>query len=143
MFMRNFYHLLIILLILLNYTKAFSNKLINLEKRYEPFSLPQILSNSDKKTYLEVNELQMNGKWQEADKKILTLENKILIGYLEYDKLMHPNKYKSSYSELLAWLQTYDDFPVVMQRRVYNLLIKEPRQIQVVINLIDHNMETI
>ena len=124
MFMRNFYHFLIILLILLNYTKAFSNKLINLEKRYEPFSLPQILSNSDKKTYLEVNELQMNGKWQEADKKILTLENKILIGYLEYDKLMHPNKYKSSYSELLAWLQTYDDFPVVMQRRVYNLLIK-------------------
>ena len=37
---------------------------------------------------------------------------------------MHPNKYKSSYSELLAWLQTYDDFPVVMQRRVYSLMIK-------------------
>ena len=38
---------------------------------------------------------------------------------------MHPNKYISSYDELSLWLLTYNDFPVVMQRRVYSLMIKE------------------
>ena len=45
-----------------------------------------------------------------------------------YDKLMHPNKYKASYDELALWLLTYNDFPVVMQRRVYNLMIKRSSQ---------------
>ena len=56
------------------------------------------------------------------------LDNKILLGYLEYDKLMHPNKYKASYDELSSWLLTYNDFPVVMKRRVYNLMIKRSSQ---------------
>ena len=37
---------------------------------------------------------------------------------------MHPNKYRASYNELSDWLHTYTDFPVVMQRRVYSLMIK-------------------
>ena len=41
---------------------------------------------------------------------------------------MHPNKYKASYDELSLWLLTYNDFPVVMQRRVYNLMIKRSSQ---------------
>ena len=64
------------------------------------------------------------GRWDEVEKKIKFLESKILLGHLEYDKLMHPNKYKASYRELSSWLQTYTDFPVVMQKRVYKLMVK-------------------
>ena len=53
---------------------------------------------------------------------------KVKLGYLEYDKLMHPNKYKSSYIELADWLQNYPDFPVVMQRRVYKLMMRRKSQ---------------
>ena len=41
------------------------------------------------KIYLEINKYQNQGDWEKADKKIKLLANKILLGYLEYDKLMH------------------------------------------------------
>ena len=91
-------------------------------------SLPKILSENDKKIYLEINKLQILGNWKETEEKKALLKNKILLGYVEYDRLMHPNKYKATYVELMDWLENYKDYPAVMKRRVYNLLKKRVPQ---------------
>ena len=115
--MKNILPILIFLIFCCSYKLLLSNQEHGLSNNYK-MSIPKILSNKDKKTYLEINELQNVGRWDEVEKKIKSLDSKILLGYLEYDKLMHPNKYKASYSELSSWLETYTDFPVVMQKRV-------------------------
>ena len=117
----------LILLFLNNYKLAQSNQ-IPASKQSLSFTVPNVLSERDKKVYLEIYKHQIQGNWEELKKKIRLLDNKILLGYLEYDKLMHPNKYKASYDELSSWLLTYNDFPVVMKRRVYNLMIKRSSQ---------------
>ena len=119
--------LIIILIFILSSKLTFANK-NPISKNNFNFMIPKILSATDKKIYLEINKLQSAGNWDESYKKIKLLNNKILLGYLEYDKLMHPNKYRSSYNELSSWLQTYVDFPVVMQRRVYSLMIRRKSQ---------------
>ena len=73
---------------------------------------------------MEINSLHVAGKWDQANEKKRKIKNKLLFGYLEYDKLMHPNRYRSSYQELYKWIKKYNDYPVVMQRRVYNLMVK-------------------
>ena len=55
----------------------------------------------------------MNGKWQKLTKKY-TLENKILIGCLEYDKLT-PNGINITIQNYL--LVKLAMIPIVMQRR--------------------------
>ncbi len=125
--MKKLFPLLIILLFISNYKFTIANKNPTSNNNFN-FIVPKILGETDKKLYLEINKLQISGNWEESYKKIKLLNNKILLGYLEYDKLMHPNKYRSSYNELSNWLQTYVDFPVVMQRRVYSLMIRRKSQ---------------
>ena len=122
--MKIFNYLLVSFIFLINCKLVYSNQVEKFEDNYIKFSIPNILSESDIKIYLEINKLLDLGKWDEVNKQSKLLKNKILLGYLEYDKLMHPNKYRSTYSELLNWLEKYNDFPVVMQRRVYNLMVK-------------------
>ena len=100
----------VVFLFLNNYKLAQSNQLTNSKKNLS-FTVPIVLNEKDKKIYLEINKYQSQGDWEKIDKKIKLLDNKILLGYLEYDKLMHPNKYRASYDELSLWLQTYNDFP--------------------------------
>ncbi len=119
--MKKFVPLFIFLLLFYNYKLLPANQTLSLNNDLN-FTIPKILSEKEKKIYLEINKHQSNGNWKEFDEKIKLLDNKILLGYLEYDKLMHPNKYKASYKELSSWLQTYSDYPVVMQRRVFKLM---------------------
>ena len=63
-------------------------------------NLDIILSDSDIKKYKDIFAIQKDGKWDEAEKIINTLENKILMGHVKYQKLMHPTKYRSPYNEL-------------------------------------------
>ncbi|PPR24655.1 MAG: Soluble lytic murein transglycosylase [Alphaproteobacteria bacterium MarineAlpha9_Bin4] len=121
-------YIILFFLILIKSNSVFANKLAKLENNNLNFIIPNILTELDKKLYLEINELMINGKWEEAKKKTKLLKNKVLLGYIDYDKLMHPNKYRSSYNELFDWLETYNDYPVVMQRRVYNLMRKRTEQ---------------
>lgn len=94
------------------------------------FSIPTILSVEDRKIYKRILNYQKDGRWAEASKLEKNLNNNILLGYLEYDKLMHPNKYKASYNELVYWFETYTDYPPVLRRRVYSLLLKRlPKEI--------------
>ncbi|MGB1361463.1 MAG: transglycosylase SLT domain-containing protein [Alphaproteobacteria bacterium] len=70
-----------------------------------------ILSSSDNEKYRKVFALQQEGKWKQADKIIKTIDNKILMGQVEFQKYMHPTKYRASYPELHNWLKKYNDHP--------------------------------
>ncbi len=128
-------HFFKLFIVILNINIAFANKSINLLDSTDQIIIPKILDEEDKKIYLEITKLQIDGKWNAVDEKTKILKNNILEGYLEYDKLMHPNKYRSSYEELSNWLRKYNDFPVVMQRRVYNLMIRRSSEEKKVSNL--------
>ena len=56
--------------------------------------------------------MQKLGKWEEAEDTIEQLDNKILLGHVKYQKLMHPTKYRSKYKELKDWLILYSDHPM-------------------------------
>ena len=67
---------------------------------------------------------QKKYQWEKADKALLEVENPILIGHFQYEKLMHPNKYRASYKELSDWFRKNIDYPPVLRNRIYYLLIK-------------------
>ncbi len=70
-----------------------------------------ILSDSDKKKYREIFSLQQEGKTVQANKIIKKINNKILMGQVDFQRYMHPTKYRASYKELYYWLKKYNDHP--------------------------------
>ena len=70
-----------------------------------------VLSSSDKQKYRQIFTLQQDGKWKQAEKIIKQIDNKILMGQVEFQKYMHPTKYRASYPELYKWLKKYNDHP--------------------------------
>ncbi|MDC0651848.1 lytic transglycosylase domain-containing protein [Alphaproteobacteria bacterium] len=115
-------------MLITTYTSANTNKAFS--KNSKTSEIPVILTKEDIKIYKSIFSLQKDGQWVEAKKLKRKINNDILIGYLEYDKLMHPNKYKASYEELSDWFEVYKDYPPVLRRRVYSLLLKRlPEQI--------------
>jgi len=82
----------------------------------------QVLSESDATLYREIFSLQENGKWRAADAEISKLENDILLGYVQYQRFMHPTAYKSKYSELKRWMAYYADHPEA--GKIYSLARK-------------------
>lgn len=85
-------------------------------------TIPQILSKDDIERYQRIFELQQQAQWKQADRLIQRLDNKILMGHVTFEKLMHPTAYRSSYSELAAWMNSYADHPNAW--RVYRLAKK-------------------
>ena len=71
-----------------------------------------LLNDKDIGKYKKIFSLQKLGKWKEAKEIIEQLENKILLGHVKYQKLMHPTKYRSKYNELKDWLILYSDHPM-------------------------------
>ena len=122
--MNSYTYFFTLILIFFYIKVAFSDQSVKLDSAAYQLSVPKILDLEDKKLYLKIRLLQIEGNWSEVDKKVKLLKDKILLGHIDYDKLMHPNKYKSSFDELSEWLIKYNDFPIVMQRRVYSLMMK-------------------
>ena len=130
--MNSYTYFFTLILIFFYIKVSFSNQPVKFDNAAYQLSVPKILDLEDKKLYLKIRSLQIEGNWSEVDKKVKLLKDKILLGHIDYDKLMHPNKYKSSYDELSEWLIKYNDFPIVMQRRVYSLMMKrssDPKKI--------------
>lgn len=71
----------------------------------------RVLSAADAELYKEIFALQEDGRWNEADKKIALVENDILMGYVQYQRYMHPTAYRSKFSELKRWMAYYADLP--------------------------------
>ncbi|MSO70569.1 MAG: lytic transglycosylase domain-containing protein [Alphaproteobacteria bacterium] len=76
-----------------------------------PAALPALLSPADIQTYRTIFTLNQKTDFDAAEKLIGTLSDRVLTGYIEAEKLLHPTAYRASYPELRAWLQRYADQP--------------------------------
>jgi len=81
-----------------------------------------ILSEADRDLYTRIFEIQEAGDWAAADKLIGQISDPVLIGHVQFQRYMHPTKYRSSFSELALWMKNYADLPDA--NRVYRLARK-------------------
>ncbi len=82
-------------------------------------NLPNLLSKRDAAFYRSVFALQKEGRWDEADSLIKRIQDRILMGHVRFQRLMHPTLYRSSYGELWTWMEQYADHPGA--RRIFRL----------------------
>ncbi len=82
----------------------------------------QVLSDADAALYRDIFDLQENGRWRAADEKIAAIENPILLGYVKYQRYMHPTDYRSSFRELKEWMAYYADHPDA--EKIYRLALR-------------------
>ena len=95
----------------------------NLPSESEPLG---VLSVEDASLYRQIFLLQEGGNWRDADQLINQLEDKTLLGYVQFQRYMHPTAYRSSFSELKRWLAYYADHPEA--DKIYSLARKrQPR----------------
>jgi soluble lytic murein transglycosylase len=78
-----------------------------------------VLKSGDVINYRNIFDLQRVGEWNAADRAIRRLDNRLLLGHVTFQRLMHPTKYRSHYDELYRWLSAYSDHPSAY--RVYAL----------------------
>ena len=91
------------------------------EKYKEIFS-KNILSQDDIENYRLAYKFQDECKWKSANKHILKISDKILMGHILAQRYLHPKCYRSKYLELYYWLKKYNDHP--QAKRIYRLAIK-------------------
>lgn len=72
--------------------------------------LPRVLSSSDVARYEHIFSVQQLGHWQDADRDIARLGDKLLLGSVLAQRY-RSNAYHASYSELAQWLERYADQP--------------------------------
>lgn len=70
-----------------------------------------VLSERDRALYAEIFDLQERGRFSDAARRVAQLENRILMGWVEHQKLMHPTAYRSRYTELKAFMDDHADHP--------------------------------
>ena len=87
------------------------------------------LSNTDEKLYKEIFKLQSlsiknkNSKiWKKIKKLKSKINNKILFGTLDAEKYLHPTGWRSSFSDLKNWLNSYHDHPDAY--KLYRLAVR-------------------
>lgn len=83
-----------------------------------PAALDPGLSPWDAQLYQAAFDALDKGDFATADASIEKIGDKSLMGYVEFNKLFHPD-YSSTYEELMSWLERYPDHPQAM--RVWNL----------------------
>lgn len=82
----------------------------------------RVLSEADVALYDEIFALQEQGRWSAADRKIDAVEDEILMGYVEFQRYMHPTAYRSKFPELKRWMAYYADHPEA--DKIYSLARK-------------------
>ncbi|MEM9169517.1 MAG: lytic transglycosylase domain-containing protein [Pseudomonadota bacterium] len=82
----------------------------------------EVLSTTDAALYREIFDLQERGAWAAADKKIKAVRDDVLMGYVDFQRYMHPTKYRAKYSELKRWMAYYADHPEAA--RVHRLAVR-------------------
>jgi soluble lytic murein transglycosylase len=86
-----------------------------------------VLSTEDIALYQKIFALQESGRWKKADKLIKQVSDDILMGHVQFQRYMHPTKYRSKYTELRRWMADYADHPEA--KRVYRLAMhRKPRK---------------
>ncbi len=87
-----------------------------------PAHSPHVLTAEDATLYRQIFEVQDKGDWKHADRLIAKLSNDILMGYVLYQRYMHPTAYRSKYKELKKWLDAYADHPKAS--KIYRLALR-------------------
>ncbi len=95
---------------------------VDISKKYNDIFETKILSDEDVHNYQQAYLFQEKCKWKSANRYILKIQNKTLLGHIYAQKFLHPNCYKSKYLELYYWLKKYNDHP--QAKRIYKLAIK-------------------
>ena len=118
---KNFYKFIIIILILFLSKSGNAYESFVAEK-YNDIFTKSILSQSDVENYRKAYLFQEKCKWKSANKHLLKISNKILVGHILAQRYLHPDCYRSKYLELYYWLKKYNDHP--QAKRIYRLAIK-------------------
>ena len=92
-----------------------------ISNKYNQIFTENILSSTDTINYQKIFISQENCEWKKANRDILRIENKILIGHVLAQRYLHPRCYKSEFIELTYWLKKYNDHP--QAKRIYRLAI--------------------
>ena len=93
-----------------------------ISNKYNNIFSSKILSEEDVNNYQQAYYFQEQCKWKSANRFILKIKNKNLLGHIYAQKFLHPNCYKSKYLELYYWLKKYNDHP--QAKRIYKLAIR-------------------
>lgn len=72
---------------------------------------PKALSQADASAYQAAFAAVRAGDFKTADKRLRHADDQSLIGYVQFDKLMHPSAHTASFNELSAWLARFGDLP--------------------------------
>ncbi len=84
--------------------------------------IPRALSDADVRLYAQIFEVQERGEWTTADNLISRLENRVLLGHVQFQRYMHPTAYRSNFAELRSWMSHYADHPDAA--RIYRLAMR-------------------
>ena len=118
---KTIYLILIKILFVFFANNAFGYQEI-IAKKYDQIFSNKILSTNDIFNYRQAYYFQKQCKWKSANKHILKINNKVLMGHILAQRYLHPNCYRSKYLELYYWLKKYNDHP--QAKRIYRLAIK-------------------
>lgn len=84
-------------------------------------TLPSVLSPSDLAHYHHIFALQQTGRWQDADREIAALHDRLLLGEVLAQRY-RAKTYRPTYAELVTWLQHYGTEPDA--KAIYALAVK-------------------
>ena len=119
---KYFINIIIIFIINICISKYCFAYQVEISKKYEDIFSSNLLSEEDVINYRKVYLFQNDCKWKSANKYILKINDKILIGHILAQRYLHPNCYRSQYLELYYWLKKYNDHP--QAKRIYRLAVK-------------------
>lgn len=69
------------------------------------------IASSQVRLYKDIRALQDKSDWAAADKLIRHIKDPRLMGYILYQRYMHPTDYKTGYPELFQWMERYAELP--------------------------------
>ncbi|HYE42006.1 MAG TPA: lytic transglycosylase domain-containing protein [Caulobacteraceae bacterium] len=78
---------------------------------------PRALSPWDAQLYAAAFDAVKKGDFAGANARLAQVQDKCLVGVVEFEKLFHPTAYKATYTELATWLEKYNDLPMAPRVR--------------------------
>ena len=113
---------LFIIIFILLFSKLSHAYESSVAEKYNEIFTKNILSENDLGNYRQAYVFQEQCKWKSANKHILKISDKILMGHILAQRYLHPKCYRSKYLELYYWLKKYNDHP--QAKRIYRLAVK-------------------